>query len=283
MKRLFLIIFILVFPFCNSFAQQELPHSLLWEISGKGLEKPSYLLGTFHMVCQEDLKLEDKVVRVVEAVEQLALEVNLTDPNEVMNLQELMYTETSLSSQLNEQEVEELRTLLRETYQLELEAVDHVVPIGLLGLMASKAVPCQVKGYDMEVLERAIQLKKEVIGLEHFKDQIEVTNQLYSAQEILAQLKQEDDFENYYKEMAFAFFKEDVTTLYSLVTNPMFMTVEARKLLLDNRNANWLIKMKAIMPTTSTLFAVGAGHLGGEQGVIQLLKNNGFIVKPILN
>lgn len=54
-------------------------------------------------------------------------------------------------------------------------------------------------------------------------------------------------------------------------------------LLLFNRNRNWIEKMKQILPGHSLLFAVGAGHLPGEKGVINLLKKAGFTVTPVDN
>ncbi len=284
MKRLFLIVFIFS---SNLFSQSNLEKSLLWEITGNGLKQSSYLLGTFHMVCKEDLKLNEKVVKALNNVNQVALEVDLTDPNEITSFKELMYSPVSLSSQLNENEINELRELLKKDYNLDLNTVDHLAPIGLIGFMASKVVPCEVKGFDMEILEKALLAKKKVLGLEQIKEQIkeqiEVTTSFYSAKEILKQMKKEEDFETNYKAMAKAFFDENVVEMYSLVTDSLFMSNEAKIKILDDRNRNWIVKMMNIMPKESTMFAVGAGHLGGEQGVIELLRQKGYTVKAVLN
>ncbi|MNX99368.1 TraB family protein [compost metagenome] len=53
--------------------------------------------------------------------------------------------------------------------------------------------------------------------------------------------------------------------------------------MLDNRNNNWVKNMPELMKKESVFFAVGAAHLGGEEGVINLLKKAGYSVKPILN
>jgi uncharacterized protein YbaP (TraB family) len=53
------------------------------------------------------------------------------------------------------------------------------------------------------------------------------------------------------------------------------------KKLLDDRNMNWIVQMKNIMPETPTLFVVGAGHLPGKNGVLKLLENEGYTVEPI--
>jgi len=148
--------------------------------------------------------------------------------------------------------------------------------------MAAKGVPCEVKGYDMEVLEAALFHKKTILGLEHFSDQIQLMTDLYPPREILAQLRVDEDSEANYLILAKAFAEEDISALYALVTDAALMSKEAKKRLLDDRNKQWIDKMKSIMSSKTTLFAVGAGHLGGEFGVLQLLKEQGYEVNAVL-
>jgi len=54
-------------------------------------------------------------------------------------------------------------------------------------------------------------------------------------------------------------------------------------ILLCNRNADWEHKITAIMPAKKVLFAVGAAHLPGAKGLINLLRKKGFTVKPMEN
>ena len=53
------------------------------------------------------------------------------------------------------------------------------------------------------------------------------------------------------------------------------------KKMLDDRNMNWIVQRKVIMPETPTMFVVGAGHLPGKNGVLKLLENEGYTVEPI--
>ena len=61
------------------------------------------------------------------------------------------------------------------------------------------------------------------------------------------------------------------------------MNEKTRKEILDNRNINWVKEMPALMKKESVFFAVGSAHLGGEFGVINLLRKAGYIVKPVMN
>lgn len=281
MIRFFFALILSALSYAVGFAQQPKENSILWEITGNDLVAPSYLLGTFHLVCEQDLHLADKVYTAIEAVNQIALEVDLTDSEELVIVQQFMLAKTSLSSQLTEEERAEFQRLLKEKYDIDLESVDQLHPIFLMGMLAAKDVSCPVKGYDMEILQIGLSEKKKFIGLEHFSDQITLINQVYTAKEILAQLYEDEG--NNYEVLAAAFKREDINELYQLAVDSKQLTAEGKTLLVDNRNQTWVKLMAEIMPKERTLFAVGAGHLAGELGVIALLRAKGFTVTAILN
>jgi uncharacterized protein YbaP (TraB family) len=76
---------------------------------------------------------------------------------------------------------------------------------------------------------------------------------------------------------------EDLKAIYELVNDPKFMDEKSKPVMLDNRNSNWLKDMPAMMKNESVFFAVGAAHLPGKKGVIQLLQKAGYTVQPITN
>ena len=281
MIRFFFAFILFIVSFTVGFAQQPKENSILWEITGNDLLAPSYLLGTFHLICEQDLHVANKVITAIDAVDQIALEVDLTAIEELAIVQQFMVAKTSLSSQLTEEERAEFQRLLKEKYEIDLESVDQLHPIFLMGMLAAKDISCPVKGYDMEILQLGLSEKKKFIGLEHFSDQIKLINQVYTAKEILAQLY-EDEVNNY-EVLATAFKREDINELYQLAVDSKQLTTEGKTLLVDNRNQMWVKLMAEIMPKERTLFAVGAGHLAGEQGVIALLRAKGFTVTAILN
>jgi len=54
-------------------------------------------------------------------------------------------------------------------------------------------------------------------------------------------------------------------------------------ILLNDRNKNWVGQLKKIMKKEAVFVAVGAGHLVGEQGLIALLRKEGYNLRPIEN
>ncbi|WP_309846761.1 TraB/GumN family protein [Flavobacterium sp. 2755] len=66
-------------------------------------------------------------------------------------------------------------------------------------------------------------------------------------------------------------------------TDKKYTSEKTKKIILDERNLNWVKNMPELMKKQSVFFAVGSGHLAGEFGVINLLRKAGYTVKPILN
>lgn len=240
-------------------------------------------MGTFHILCEEDLRISDKVQRAISSTKQLALEVNLSDPSELKDIQSLMISDKLWSDQLNKEEIQELKTVLKNEYGRELVEVDNMSTMGLMSLMIAKTITCSAKGYDMEVLALAMKQGKTILGLEHLKDQVELLNGMYTAKELIVQLKQVSEYTENFEEMKQAFISEDIELLYQYGTDTQFMTLENKKVLLDNRNINWVDQMPKMMSDKSTLFAVGSAHLAGELGVLNLLRLKGYTVNPVFN
>jgi hypothetical protein len=73
----------------------------------------------------------------------------------------------------------------------------------------------------------------------------------------------------------------NLVEMQKMMADPEYGLDKYLDLLLTNRNNNWVKQMQTIMPEKATLFAVGAGHLGGNEGVISLLRKAGYTVKPL--
>lgn len=75
---------------------------------------------------------------------------------------------------------------------------------------------------------------------------------------------------------------ENIEAIYNRTTGEKFMNEKTRIAMLDKRNSNWVNQIPELMKNKSTFIAVGAAHLAGEQGVINLLKKAGYKVKSVM-
>lgn len=258
-------------------------NSLLWEVSGNGLSKPSYITGTFHILCSKDFEIKSKVLKALEKSENFVMEINYTDPAEIKSLQKMYQTDKKISDQLSPDEAKELNTILAD-YGTDLKSIDSSSPQALYALLSTKAIPCpqtEIKLYEIELLQKAIKDKKTVRGLEKVEDQMRSMNEAYNLKNTITQLKMSKEYEILFKQMIEAFKKENVQLLYSLFKDERFMNTQQEKAMLTDRNQNWVKVMPEIMKNQSSLFAVGGSHLMGENGIIPLLQAKGYTVKPV--
>ncbi len=260
----------------------KLENSLLWEISGNGLSKPSYLYGTIHMICGNDFFLSEKTKKAFNNTESLFLEINLSDPNELSLMQKAAMGTDPLSKKLTAKQLSDLDVILRKSTGMTIQQVDNFSMLTVMSLISMKSFGCEnLKFYEMELIGLAKESKKSIGGLETIEAQIQFLNKAYSDDEMIAML-QEANVEETTK-MVQNYVKENLPELYKDITTPKVMNENSKKWLLEVRNTNWAAKMPELMKKESVFFAVGAAHLAGELGVINLLKKAGYTVKPVLN
>lgn len=264
--------------------------SLLWEISGKGLERPSYFLGTMHLMCAEDAVLSENVKKILAEVEQVYLEVDLDNIGELLSgaLSLKMADETKLSALLNEDEYIKVKRFFEEHQpHLPFSTLEHQQPLMLSSSLYELFLPCESKnGIDIRIVEQAAELKKETKGLETVTFQASLFDSIPYEEQARELLKTIDSIAKYHsliKEMVAVYKSQDIEALHELTTKEEAGISSYTDLLVYKRNRDWVRQFPTIAKTRKTLFAVGAGHLGGQQGVINLLKQQGYDVRPIEN
>ncbi|MDX6190280.1 TraB/GumN family protein [Flavobacterium sp. Fl-318] len=260
----------------------KLENSLLWEVSGKGLTKPSYLYGTVHMICAGDYFLSEKTNKAFEKSDKLVLEINFADPKEMVDLQEMVMGKVPLSKKLAPEQLSKLNVILQKNAGMTIQQVDSFSLLTVMSLISMKSFGCtDLKFYEMNFIEMAKKRQIEVGGLETVKSQCESFENAYSDVEMIAMLEETSADET--TKLVANYKNEDMESLYKLTTDEKIMNLKAKKYMLDDRNANWIKIMPEQMKKESVFFAVGAAHLGGDTGIINLLRKAGYTVKPVMN
>jgi uncharacterized protein YbaP (TraB family) len=260
----------------------KLENSLLWEVSGNGLEKPSYLYGTIHMICGGDYFLTEKTKKAFEASNKLVLEVNFADPKEMTEMQKLAMGKEPLSKKLSPEQLSKLDVILKKTAGMTVQQVDAFSLMTVMSLISMKSFGCtDMKLYEMEFIEKAKKRNIEIGGLETVKSQFEILENAYSNNEMIAMLGESTPEET--AKLVATYKTENIGELHEFSTDEKFTSEKTRKAILDNRNSNWINLMPVLMKKESVFFAFGAAHLGGEFGVINLLRKAGYSVKPVMN
>ncbi|MFD2203143.1 TraB/GumN family protein [Shivajiella indica] len=283
-KSLLPLLFIILF-LSQSFAKEREEKSLLWKISGNGLEQESYLFGTIHLICQDQFKMDDRILNALNESKKIALEIDMSDQNMMMEMQRLSVNEDfkNIKDEFGPEQAQKVEEFLVDKYGVGLDQLGILKPFVLSTMILTKMMPCEeISGYEMFFMQKAQEAKIPMVGLESIAyqvgifDQIPLKTQLNDIGELVTNKESIIEFES----LVDAYLKEDLDLLYELITkNEMFQNYG--DILLIERNRNWIPIIENLIKEESTFIAVGSGHLGSETGVIQLLRDAGYEVAPI--
>ena len=265
---------------------QQLDNSLLWKISGNGIEKPSYLYGTMHAVCETNINAN--IMKAFDETTQLYLEVDMDDPNLQTNMMSglMMKDGVTIMSLVTAEDSKIVDTFLKENIGFSLEMINTFKPFMVSSLYLPKLLDCPMKAVDMELMKIANDQKEEVYGLETIEDQLVVFDKIpykVQAEELVKTAKTNlADEKNEMKEMLAVYKSENIEKMLALTKDSKNkMTADFESDLLVKRNQNWIPIIAKVAKDKPTFFGVGAAHLAGENGVIKLLRKEGFKVQAV--
>jgi len=280
---------------------------LLYKISGKDLTQPSYIIGTHHLA---NVSFVEQIAGVKDALtvtEQVYGEVAWDDMNRPDSVAFLKKAQSlpngkTLQSVLNDSQYKKLDTFLKKYMGIGLGSAEVKTKMGsltpaalntqlqlLLYLQNHMGDYDPSSSFDQYFQAQAKKNKEPIGGLETVAFQ---SNLLYNSTSMERQIEQlmclidNEEFNiGVMDKITEAFYAQDLDALKQAVDmkigSSCDSTPEEVASLIDNRNADWAAKMPKIMSEKPTFFAVGAAHLAGSRGVLQLLKDAGYTVEAV--
>jgi len=270
-------------------AGQAAVKSCLWRVASK--DSTVYLLGSVHLLKSDAYPLSQAIEQAFVNSTKLVLEVNLDSLNS-SDAQQMVLAKALLPGGKTLKE-----TLSPATYQavqqkveamgLNMEALKRMKPWFLsLSLVAMKM---QQLGYDADngvdrhFFDRATKSNKEVLGLETAEFQINLMDSLSAKtqeESLLQTLKELDQFETEFEELVRAWSSGQEKQLDNLLLQSFKEYPDVYAKLISERNRRWLPVIEGYLQGgNKTLVVVGAAHLVGRDGVVELLKRKGYSVE----
>lgn len=277
-----------------SYAQQtDKNNTLLWKISGNGLNKPSYLFGTIHMLCADDAVLSSNMKNAINNCDEVYLEVDMDNLIEMLGAvgKMKMTGDTTLQDLLSKEDYEKVKNYFEtKSSMLPFAMLETFKPILAASTLEEGSLPCENTAMmEQVIMEQAKQNKKKIKGLETMSYQAGLLDSIpykLQAQQLVSYIDSAstgDKEDQQMKEMFKAYNNQDLKKLEDLMVETDAGMAGFTDLLLYHRNQNWVKKLKLLMGEKSLVVAVGAGHLPGEKGVINLLRKEGYTVTPVEN
>ena len=283
----YLRIFIPVLLMMNlAFAQTEVENALLWNVS-KG-DQEAYLYGTIHISCNAELSTG--VEKALKESDELILEIDMSDPSLQMRMMQKMVLPDgkNASDFLTDKELESLEEYVNENVKMipDFAMVSNMKPIFLSSLITQSLLSCQNQtGYDQLLLQKAQQQNMPISGLETIDEQISALDGIPHQEvydEMIASIEedQQEDIKMLDKMMQY-YNNANLKALKKLVDESDSFLNDFTDIALDKRNKNWIPVIKEKMKDQKVFIAFGAAHLIGENGVVELLKDEGYKVSPL--
>ncbi len=283
MATLFLAVFCL-FPAVLSAAQDR---AIYWSIL-EGDRQVGYLLGTIHSEDPRVLDFPESFLNQLGSNQVFAMEL-VPDLPTLKMLNEYMHYQdgTSLESQVGPERFVKIRKLLSSHYQV---PADWMESMKIWAVVMTLSVPPPETGLfmDISLSLRASGSGLRVVGLETLDQQLSFLEDMPAVQqlELLDQaLVDYDRVGELHDQMVDGYLAGDLQVLKKEAEEQMDqLTLEAKNYFIeqgiDARNHRMLKSLLPLLAESTVFVAVGALHLPGDQGLVSLLRENGYILQP---
>ncbi len=279
----------------KTISYKPLEKSLLWEITSKEQIKPSYLFGTIHLIPTKDYFWTDKMEKAFQGCDVVVFELDMNEMNDMSKMLGMMQHlfmqgDTTLADLLTKSDYDKLAAKM-QNMGLPLFMFDRMKPFFLTTFLSDDFSVGNIqdgamKSYELELTEKANQSGKAVSGLETIEFQASIFDKIpYKEQaKMLSQMLNDSSDETQdisLNQLVDLYKNQDIQRLLDYMQSDQSGMDSFQDDLVNTRNQQWIQPMTDKMNRQTVFFAVGAGHLPGEQGVIHLLRKQGYKVTPV--
>jgi uncharacterized protein len=293
----------------NVLVAQETKNSIFWKISADTLEKPCYIFGTHHLHDYQFIEKDENVHKILQKVDMVMGEMVMDEQQLAPMIMKfslaMMMKETTMDKLLKPEDFEATDKCLKENLGMGLTWFNNYKPIFIYQmLMMAKYMKNQQNvdslaqvsktkmgsspfGNSMDgyFQEKGKEYQKEVKGLETVDDQLNALFGGYTLQrqvDMLLEMVYDKNGQSTdeVQQLTEMYNQQNLQGLLELMQKNT--TPEELENLLIKRNKNWIPQIDTLFKQQKSVFiAVGAGHLPGEFGVLNLLLQKGYRIEPI--
>ena len=282
MKRVFFLVF---FTFSFLLSGQIEKKSLFWEIRNPSNNQISYLFGTMHVMDEESFFLPKKLLLLLAKSEALCMEVNSLN-NAELSPNKLILEKGSFNDIFSERELDTIHQWASEYLLMNVKQFDEnfkqAKPFLVLQFILQNSLPEYTKSQELELENKAKLKDIELLGLETIDQQLKLFDDLTSFEQknmILDALRNQDKAKNEFNELQKLYLLQNLDSLYSFIQKDN--SLPNSRVFLEERNIRWISLMKNMISKQKVFFAVGAAHLAGPEGLIELLIKEGYELNAI--
>lgn len=280
----FLVLLTAILFLSNRIFCQVEKKSLLWEVKNKDGKTCSFLFGTIHAIDESKFYFPKKLEKIAAKCDAICLEIAGVTSS-APSVDKLMLTNKSLKDLFTKAEMDSIhvwaeRFLLMKPDQFD-ENFGKAKPFLLLQFILKSSLPENIESYELKIEELAKKNKQEIVGFETIDFQLGLFDQMSTEDQVkmvMEGLRDENTSKSKFEKMQQIYLDQDIDLLYKMTKEE---STALNRSFLEDRNIDWIAKMEKMTENKMVFIAVGAAHLAGPEGLIELLIKKGFQVTPI--
>ncbi len=261
--------------------------SLLWEIEGPSIPKGSYLFGTMHLVEKDYFYFPKNLEKIVSKTDLLVMEI-AGIPNEAEVLKYITLKEGSLFDFFTAEQTDSIfvwaRSKMGMSEQLFRTSLSKMKPFVLVQLATQLQYLGKTESYEMKFQSIAEKKKMAQKGLETIEFQMSLFDNLKKSEQaemVMQEIRDSKKSDAQLKQIQQLYKRQNIDSLYMLIQEGEDMLTLKQSDFLEKRNHTWIPKIIEMLHENKCFIAVGAGHLGGKDGIIRLLQKEGYTLTPV--
>lgn len=279
-------IYIVLVVLCAGTLSAQPKTSLLWKIAGNGLKQSSYIYGTIHSYDKRAFVFRDLVDAYMKKCKAFGMEIKLDDFDPFSLLGQIqMPGDTTLPMLIGDSSFRLLETMMRDSFKFELSMFVRIKPMFLVGLMQMPSGDGDdyTDFLDEYLMNKAKDAKQELIGIETIAEQLHAVDLIplkEQAHMMLEETIHPDSGGMDIGDLLDVYKTGNLDSLYKMYQKGE-LSNEFNKALITDRNHRMADRIDSIAHCKPIFIAVGALHLPGPEGVLNLLRGKGYEVEPV--
>lgn len=260
--------------------------SLLWKVSGKNIKNPSYVYGTIHIQDKRVFSFDETVLKAFESSQAFAMEILMDEIPHKEMVEAMLMKNTSLDKLMSKEDYKILDSIVKAKTGSGVFMFNKMKPFFLSSQLMQMDMSKDMEApLDLYFLQKARKAGKPCFGVEKFMDQINAVDAISYEDQVEMLMKgltdtSENDDSLKLAEMLETYRKFDLEKMFEL-TSDTTLPAKFNKAFLIDRNKVMVKNFIKISKKQSLFCAVGAAHLAGDTGVLQLLRKKGYTVEPV--
>ncbi len=288
MKQLISILLLFVFGYGWGQSKEITPpsKSIFWKISTEGGESVSYLFGTIHLIDKDLFVLPETVKKQLKQSDKVFLELDDL-ANTVSAMKLALLKEGKMTDMLSQAQKDSVYGYVEGEFGMDSISFEKLygkfkpfffAQLGMMKMLANS------ESYDKTFGKIADENDIDVIGLETMEEQVSFFDAMpieLQKEMVMQTVRNKSDAEELWKEMQLSYLNQDIEKIAEMDNSSHEMKTYMETVLMKNRNEKWIYELIESLDEGHVFIGVGAAHLVGEFGLIQLLRENGYILEPI--